>query len=105
MSDLLTIIGLVALLIGLAASGLMSAEAAGAFLVVLVILLAIGRATDSGPVSTIFRVGISVLSVLALGLHYGGGSAEALVVIIAQVCTIGALLFVIFSIVSKVLRR
>ena len=99
------ILSLVPLLVGLAARGLMSPEMTVECLVGLVILLAIGRAMGTGLVGTVLRVGISVLSILAFASYYGGGSQQAVVNIIAQLCTIGLMLFGIYIMVSGPFRR
>ncbi len=105
MSAFFIILSMVALLVGLAARGLMSPEMAAECLVGLVILLAIGRAMGTGLAGTTLRVGIPVLSILALALYYGGGSRQAAVNIVAQLCTIGLMLFGLYIMVSGPFRR
>ena len=104
MSAFFVILSLVALLVGLAAHGLMSPEMAAECLIGLVILLAIGRGMGSGLAGTVLRVGIPVLSILALALYYGGGSKQGAVNIVAQLCTIGLVLFGIYLMVSGPFR-
>ena len=105
MSAFFIILSLVALLVGLAAHGLISPEITVGCLVGLVILLALGRAMGTGLASTVLRVGIPVLSITALALYYGGGSREAAVNIVAQLCTLGIMLFGLYIMVSGPFRR
>jgi hypothetical protein len=105
MSSFFIILSLVALLVGLAAHGLMSPEQAAGALVVLAILLAIGRAMGTGLAGTVLRVGIPILSIIALALYYGGGSQQAAVNIVAQLCTLGLVVFGIYLMVSGPFRR
>ncbi len=105
MSNFFIILSLVALLVGLAAHGLMSPDQAAGALVVLAILLAIGRAMGTGLAGTVFRVGIPVLSIIALALYYGGGGREAAVNIVAQLCALGLVVFGIYLMVSGPFRR
>jgi 4-amino-4-deoxy-L-arabinose transferase-like glycosyltransferase len=105
MSNFFIILSLVALLVGLAAHGLMSPDQAAGALVVLAILLAIGRAMGTGLAGTVLRVGIPILSIIALALYYGGGSREAAVNIVAQLCTLGLVVFGIYLMVFGPFRR
>jgi len=105
MSTFFIILSLVALLVGLTAHGLMSTDQAAVALVVLAILLAIGRGMGTGLAGTVFRVGLPILSIIALGLYYGGGSGAGAVNIIAQLCTLGLVVFGIYLMVSGPFRR
>mgnify|MGYP001610986890 CR=1 FL=1 len=105
MSSFFIILSLVALLVGLAAHGLISPEMAAVCLIGLVILLAIGRAMGTGLAGTVLRVGIPVLSILALALYYGDGSQQAAVNIVAQLCTLGLMLFGVYIMVTGPFRR
>jgi len=103
--DFLTIVSILAWLVGLAAHGGMSPQATALCLVILVIFVAIGRAAHMGLVRTVFRIGLPVLSVLALATYYGGGDQRATTAIIAQLCTIGIMLFGLYIMVSAPFRR
>lgn len=105
MSNFFIILSLVALMVGLAARGLMSPEQAAEALFVLAILLAIGRAMGTGLAGTVLRAGIPVLSILGLALYYGAGSREAVVNILAQLCTLGVMVFGIYVMVSGPFRK
>ncbi|MFO7906576.1 MAG: hypothetical protein R6U98_28225, partial [Pirellulaceae bacterium] len=93
MSAFFIILSLVALLVGLTAHGLISPEMTAGCLVGLVVLLALGRAMGTELAGTVLRVGIPVLSIIALALYYGGGSREDAVNIVAQLCVLGIVLF------------
>lgn len=103
--DFLTIITILVWLIGLAAHGLISPETTALCLVVLVVLVAIGRAAHMGLVRTVFRIGLPVVSVLALAMYYGGGDRQSAIGIVASVCTIGLMLFGLYLMVSGPFRR
>lgn len=105
MTNFFIILSLVALLVGLAAHGLMSPDTTTGFLVALVILLAIGRAMGTGLAGTVFRVGIPVLSIIGLALRYGDGSRESVISIVAGLCTLGLMLFGIYIMISGPFRR
>jgi hypothetical protein len=105
MSNFFIILSLVALLVGLTAHGLMSPTQAAETLVVLAILLAIGRAMGTGLAGTLLRVGLPVLSIIALALYYGGGSQQAAISIVAQLCTLGLMVFGIYVMVSGPFRK
>lgn len=104
MSAFFVILSLVALLVGLAARGLMSPETTAEFLVGLVILLAIGRAMGTGLAGAVFRVGLPILSIIGLALYYGGGSRQAAVNNVATLCTLAITLYAIYIIVSGPFR-
>ncbi len=103
--DFLTIVGVLSWLLGLAAHGFISPQTTALCLVVLVILIAIGRAAQMGLVRTVFRIGLPVLSVLALATYYGGGDQRALVSVIAGICTLGIMLFGLYIMVLGPFRR
>jgi hypothetical protein len=105
MSTFFVILSLVALLVGLAAHGFMSPDMTAECLVGLVILLAIGRAMGTGLAGTVLRVGVPVVSIIVLALYYGGGSQQAAVNIVGQLCTLGLVLFGIFLMVSGPFRQ
>lgn len=105
MSNFFIILSLVALLGGLTAHGLMSTDQAAVALVILAILLAIGRGMGTGLAGTVFRVGLPILSIIALGLCYGDGTREGAANIIAAVCTLGFVVFGIYLMVSGPFRR
>ena len=105
MNALLTILSLVALLIGLAATGLMTAEMTAGMLVALVILLALVRNIGSGLGAAVFWVGLPLLSIVALAVHHSGGSRDAAVAIVAQLGVLGLTLFGLYLIVSAPFRR
>jgi len=105
MSNFFIILSLVACLVGLAAHGLMSPEMTSECLVGLVILLAIGQAMGTGLAGTVLRVGIPVVSVIALALYYGGGSKQAAVGIAGQLCTLALMVFGLYIMVSGPFRR
>lgn len=105
MSEFFIMLSLVVLLVGLAAHGLMSPEMTASCLVGLVILLAIGRATHTGLAGMVLRVGTPVLSIMALALYYGDGSRETVVHVVAELGSLGLVLFGIYLIVSGPFRR
>jgi hypothetical protein len=103
--DFLTIITILVWLVGLAAHGFISPETTALCLVVLVVLIAIGRAAHIGLVRTVFRIGLPVVSVVAFATYYGGGNRQTAVDIVAQLCMIGLILFGMYFIVSGPFRR
>ena len=105
MNAFLTILSLVALLVGLAAGGLMTAETTAGMLVALAVLLALGRTMGTGLGSTGFWVGLPLLSIMALAVHHSGGSRDAAVPIVAQLGVLGLTLFGLYLIVSAPFRR
>ncbi len=105
MNAFLTILSLVALLIGLAASGLMTAETTAGMLVALVILLALGQAIGTGLAGAVFWVALPLLSVVTLAVHYSGGDRNAVIAIVAQLGVLGLTLFGIYLCVSVPFRR
>lgn len=100
-----TILGLVAVCVALAAHGVLSPERAAECLLVLVLMLAIGRAMGTGLIGSIVRVGIPVVSVLAVAQYFSFGDHAAAVEIAAQLVAIGLLLFGIFVMVAGPFRR
>ncbi len=105
MNAFLTILSLVALLVGLAAGGLMTAETTAGMLVALVVLLALGRTMGTGLGAAVFWVGVPLLSIMALAVHHSGGSRDAAVAIVAQLGVLGLTLFGLYLIVSAPFRR
>ena len=77
MTAFLTILSLIAVLVGLAAGGLMTAETTAGLLVAVVILLALGRTIGTGLGAAVFWVGLPLLSIVALAVHHSGGSRDA----------------------------
>ena len=105
MTNFFLILSIVAVLVGLAAHGLMSPSLTVGCMVALVVLLALGKAMGTGLAGTVLRVGIPVVSIIALALYYGGGSKQAAVNIAAQLCTLGLVLFGMYLMVSGPFRK
>jgi hypothetical protein len=102
--DFFTIVGILAWIIGLTARGFVSPEMAVWSLLGLVILLAIGRVTNRGLVSTAFRVGLPVLSVMALATYYGDGSSQSTIAIVSHLAVLAIILFALYLMVSAPFR-
>jgi hypothetical protein len=96
---------LVAVFVSLAAHGVLTPEATANCLVGLVAMLAIGWAMGTGLIGSIIRIGIPIISVLAVAQYYGGGNGDAAVKIVAQLCELGLVLFGIFILVTGPFRR
>lgn len=105
MNAFLTILSMVALLVSLAASGLITAEASAGMLIALVVLLALGRTMGTGLAAAVFRVGLPLLSAIALAVHYSGGNRDAAITIFAQLGLLGLTLFGLYLCVSAPFRR
>ncbi len=103
--DFLTIVSILAWMLGLAAHGGISPQATALCLVVLVVLVAIGRAAHMGLVRTVFRIGLPILSVLALATYYGGGDQRATMGLIGSILVLGIMLFGLYVMVSGPFRR
>ena len=58
-----------------------------------------------GLVRTVFRIGLPVVSVMALAAYYGQGDERATAAIIANIGLLGVMLFGLYIMVSGLFRR
>jgi hypothetical protein len=103
--DMLTMVSLVALIIGLAAGGTMSADQAAGALVILAVLVAISRAARMSVPRLVFRIALPILAVWALLFKYGGLDPRANAQILSSLGTIVVLLFAVYVMVYMPFRR
>lgn len=94
--DFLAVVTLVTWILGLTMSGALTPEFAGVALVLLVGLMAVGRAAGMGLIRTTFRIALPIASLAALVAWYGGRSGTAGREIVTGVISVVVLMFVFY---------
>lgn len=91
--DFITVIAYVGTVLGYGMEGRLSTEAAALLLILLVMLLAVGHALNTGLLGLILRVGSALGSMGALIFHYSGCDLKASLPAITSLLTLAVMLF------------
>jgi hypothetical protein len=103
--DLLTIVTLVTWICGLTFVGVLSPGSAGMALLLLIGLMAVGRAAGMGLVRTAFRIGLPLASVAGLIVLNGGASSATAGALVSAIGAVVLMLFVFYVMLRGVFGK